>query len=239
VKNGGAHSYQLSGRFITRLPSLAGLPHTGAMVGLLTSRLGLAGLLAVMTLNRRVAIRQWREEDANPSITREPTPSASFLSETPGYSGGAVPELHRSSLFVGEATRARTDHQRTMNQTARNLLPSPLGVKSLRRLLCALDPRRIEYRRTKAKELVHQQPSRIGNSRFGVAQPSSAANGYLPRNSANTSSHCRNPWLGRGWASSNTRRSSIGSTVTKSSVISPASSRIASRSSPKCSSRNK
>ena len=49
-----------------------------------------------------------------------------------GHSGGAVPELHRSSLFVGQANRnACADHQRT-----------DLTVADTNALACRRKPRR-------------------------------------------------------------------------------------------------
>ena len=72
-----------------------------ALVGLLTpeQRNWLAFSSSRCETRYAVFTRQWLE---------------SAVLKKLGYSGGAVPELHRSSLFVGLPKVEATDHQRTV-----------------------------------------------------------------------------------------------------------------------------
>lgn len=69
------------------------------LVGLLTPKLNQAGLLTVGGRQR-----------PKTAMALQAAPDRSML----GHSGGAVPDLHRSSLYVGSKT-FETDHQHTIH----------------------------------------------------------------------------------------------------------------------------
>ncbi len=116
-----------------------GEPSKNALVGLLTSELGKVGLLVAHGAAHGRPRRQWLE-------------SASLVAL--GYSGGAVPESHRSSLFVGHFSR----NARPPTQLGVNVAIAGGDVKQARPKSSCLANARMTSARSKSPQ---ETPSQI------------------------------------------------------------------------------